>query len=282
MSTTDVPIRIQEGQERPAALTKPLLARRPWLQLGHANGFVTRHYTAAIDGLPPALAGFRILHLSDLHIRSVWSSAYDELIERTRSLAPDLILVTGDIVHNRPNHYPAMPHAQRLLTHLPSRLGLHAILGNHDNMRVGFELGQAGVSMLCGKRLLIHDRGATLELIGGPGVDRQHLRPEFAKSFPPRQAGTPRIMMIHFPCHYARLAGMQPDLFLCGHTHGGQVCLPTGRPIICHDPSPIHHCHGAHRFGRTHYIVNHGLGFSGFPIRLFCPAEVVLIELRGK
>jgi predicted MPP superfamily phosphohydrolase len=68
-----------------------------------------------------------------------------------------------------------------------------------------------------------------------------------------------------------------PDLFLCGHTHGGQVCLPGGRALLTHDKLPKHICKGIFRAGNTWMAISRGFGFAGMPARVFCPSEVIEI-----
>ena len=95
----------------------------------------------------------------------------------------------------------------------------------------------------------------------------------------PHGARTVRIVLSHYPDHLLRTRHLHPDLFLCGHTHGGQVCLPGGYPILRHDSSPRRLCTGIHWIERTWMVVNRGFGFSGMPVRLFCPAEVLDLRL---
>jgi len=85
----------------------------------------------------------------------------------------------------------------------------------------------------------------------------------------------------HFPDHLRRTAKLQPHLFLAGHTHGGQVCLPGRIPILKHDAMPRRCCSGIHRVGDTWLIVNRGFGYTTLPIRVFCPPEVLEIELTS-
>jgi hypothetical protein len=76
-------------------------------------------------------------------------------------------------------------------------------------------------------------------------------------------------------------ASLTPDLFLAGHTHGGQICLPGRIPIIRHDSLARRFWLGIHRVHGTWLVVNRGIGFStALQLRLFCPAEVVEIRLR--
>ncbi len=85
--------------------------------------------------------------------------------------------------------------------------------------------------------------------------------------------------MSHYPNHLHHAQRLGAQLFLTGHTHGGQVCLPGGKPIITHSSLPYKHCRGIHKLEKTWLVVNHGLGFSGLPLRVMCPPEVIELTL---
>jgi uncharacterized protein len=87
------------------------------------------------------------------------------------------------------------------------------------------------------------------------------------------------IALSHFPSHAVALAHAGVDLVLAGHTHGGQVCLPGGIPLITHDVLPRRFARGAHRLAQTWLVTSRGCGFSKYPIRVFCPAEAIEIVL---
>jgi predicted MPP superfamily phosphohydrolase len=74
---------------------------------------------------------------------------------------------------------------------------------------------------------------------------------------------------------------LDADFFLAGHTHGGQICLPGGWPLITHDRMPRRYSKGIFRFDGTWYIVSRGFGFAGVPVRINCPAEVAEITTVG-
>src|SRR5690349_1546522 len=98
--------------------------RGPWLQLFEQKGFEWNFIELPIANLPPGLTGFRVLHLTDLHLRPAWRNAYDELHRRIRSSPPDLLLITGDFVDDRHDHRPALGVVQKFLAGLQSRLGV--------------------------------------------------------------------------------------------------------------------------------------------------------------
>jgi predicted MPP superfamily phosphohydrolase len=239
-----------------------------------------RELPLPISHLPESLDGLRLVAVSDLHLTPAWHNAYDRVIEAVTALQADLVLVVGDIVDDKRTHVPARKVINRLLPSLPSRMGTFGILGNHDSLELGRELEEQGIRMLVGQRVMLESAGATLELIGAPGPMRKDLPEGFAQRYGPPERGVPRILMAHFPDHFPKLQSMAPDVYVCGHTHAGQVCLPGGLPLLVHDRQPRRLCRGYHRLGRTHYIVSHGLGFSGVAIRAFCPPEILLLVLR--
>jgi predicted MPP superfamily phosphohydrolase len=253
-----------------------------WLQLARPSGLEWTRVELPVPKLPPALDGLRILHLTDFHLRKRWYKAFDVLLARIADDPPDLLLSTGDYVDDKKNFRPALPLVLRLVAGFRARLGCFGIIGNHDGPRLAPELNGTNLAMIVGERRAIEigDGGAGIELIGIPGVKRKDLDPNFIPAQPPRKPGLLRVVLSHFPDHLKRARSLDTDLFLAGHTHGGQVCLPGGVPIIKHDSLPRRLCRGIHRVGPTWLIVGRGLGFSGLPIRAFCPPEAIEIVLR--
>jgi predicted MPP superfamily phosphohydrolase len=255
--------------------------RGPWLQIGSLHGFEWNRLDVTVEQLPARLQNLRIVHLTDLHVGRRWFAAYDHLIARLSADIPDLILFTGDFVDHVLDHRPALPILERLLTQLRSRLGIYAVTGNHDGDLLGPRLPRWGVHLLNGRYERLESEHASIELIGLPGVRRRNFDPEFVAGVPARQQAVPRIVLAHFPDQVALIGPLAPDVMLSGHTHGGQICLPNRRALITHDTLPKHMAHGCHRFGRTLLVVNRGFGMTRWPIRIFCPAEVIELRLAA-
>jgi predicted MPP superfamily phosphohydrolase len=247
----------------------------------HAVGFEWNRVRLPVPELPPPLSGLKIAHLSDLHLRGFWSKAYDQLIDRIETAQPDLVLITGDFIDDKHDHRPALPILKRFIPRLKARLGVFGILGNHDVDFITPYLAELGVNMIeAGFASLQADGDAKIELIGLPGVSRADLDAYFITSLPSKAPGALRIVLSHYPDHVRRVRPLRADLFLAGHTHGGQCCLPGGWPIIKHDALPRRLCRGVNRYDGTWLVVSRGLGFAGFlPARVFCPAEAIEITL---
>ncbi|MGC4031284.1 MAG: metallophosphoesterase [Tepidisphaeraceae bacterium] len=267
-----------------SAVTLPSPVRptwRQWVQLFRINDLIFSPYTLAIPNLPAALAGLRILHLTDLHITDDWMPAFDQLLARVAENPPDLILVTGDFVDTKHDARPAVPNVLRLMNGLKSRLGVYGILGNHDGDVLPALVGDWPVRILNNETVTLKDGDTAIELVGLYGVEPNDFSRRALHDIPTKPANTLRIVLSHFP-HQVTLFGTgQVDLFLSGHTHGGQVCLPGGIPLITHDPLPRRFAKGVHRLADRWLVVGRGLGFSTYRVRTFCPAEVIELTLRN-
>jgi predicted MPP superfamily phosphohydrolase len=262
--------------------------RGPWVELGSIKRFEWNRYELPVAALPPALEGLRILHLTDIHINSAWYPAMDELLRRVQHDPPDLLFITGDFVENKYDARNALPLVERFVDGLRSRFGVYAITGNHDGDFIAARVARLGVKILpIGSPTRVSVRGAQVELIGLAGLTRQDADVQDILNIQPRDMDgrgpcLPRMVLSHYPDALVRLQqhDVSPDLHFAGHTHGGQVCLPGGVPILRHDTLPRRYCHGVHRLGDSWLIVSRGMGYSSYPIRMFCPAEVVEVILR--
>ncbi|HEV2296681.1 MAG TPA: metallophosphoesterase [Tepidisphaeraceae bacterium] len=264
-------------------------SRGPWLQLGTIQQFTWTRQELPLSSLPPALEGLRILHLSDIHFKGGWYPAFDRLHARVQRDLPDLIFITGDFVEDKFDSRPALQLVERFVSGLRSRYGIFAVTGNHDGDLIGPRVARWGVNVLPIGAHPLTVRSAQIELITLAGVDRKDLttqdvldlRPRGPR-LPPVAQRVPRLVLSHYPDALRRVQALNvaPDIHFAGHTHGGQVCLPGGIPILRHDTLPRRYCSGVHRLADTWLVVSRGMGYSSYPIRVFCPAEVVEVVLR--
>jgi predicted MPP superfamily phosphohydrolase len=281
------------GPDAPPAQTAPRLdrvSRGPWLQWRLKPSLLEWNIAhLPVPSLPAALEGLRIVQVTDLHLRQRWHRIYDVLMERLRSEQPDLLLMTGDFVDDKRDHRPALPVLYRMLDAFRGKAGCYAVVGNHDRYGMGRRLRGTHVTVLedPGRPAYARHGGATIELIGLPGVHRKDLTRDVLDSLPTRgvspQPADLRIVLSHFPDHLRRTREiLRPDLFLAGHTHGGQCCLPGRIPILRHDSLPRRLCSGVHRVGDTWLVVCRGIGTTTIPLRVFCPPEVLEVRLKAE
>ena len=162
--------RVSGSASSPVERPVSRLSRGSWLALWHPGRVEWNRLTAGIEGLHPALAGLRIVHLTDLHLRGDWCSAYDRLIERINEAEPDLLLFTGDFIDSKDDHRAAIPTLERMFGQFKTRLGIFGVLGNHDGYLVGPLLKEMGVTWLNHQRMVLGTPEAEIELIGLPLV----------------------------------------------------------------------------------------------------------------
>ena len=248
---------------------------------GHRRLMVTR-LPLPFPDLPPALAGLRIVHVSDLHLgpladRDGIRGAIDEVL----ALDPDVVCVTGDIVDS-----PAADLDTWIpeLARLTARRGVFAILGNHDR-HIGADDVARALRERTSWRVLRDDiatidvDGARVNVIGFE--DRPHhcatdgLAPLLARA--PR--GEPSILLAHRPCVFPMAAAAGVHLMLAGHTHGGQLAVPGAPRLNVARAVMGRFDAGAFTLGGSTLYVSRGLGVSGQPLRIGVPREIAALTL---
>ena len=239
----------------------------------------TRQNLVRIPDLPQAFEGFRLLHLSDLHI-DIHPQLPEVLSARVREEDYDICVMTGDF---RTRTYGPYDQVLDGMSMLCSNLKAPAygILGNHDfiEMVSGFEA--MGMRMLLNESAKIERDGEAIYLAG---IDDPHYYTvdnleKAAWDIPP---DTVSILLSHTPEIYRKAAFCEFDLLLCGHTHAGQICLPGGIPVLLNAKCPRAYCRGAWSYRDLQGYTSAGSGSSGVDVRFNCPPEVTIHQLtRG-
>lgn len=227
--------------------------------------------------LPQPFDGLRLLHLSDMHVTR-WTRRLETWEEMLRTLTPDLVAITGDLGHRSWTWKRSLPNVRRIMDALHPPLGTFFILGNHDSAKLGPALEGPDRRMLENETAWLRRGGARIAVIG----IHQHRRidtdiPAAMRDVRPDDF---KLMLLHYPdlIYPAMAAGA--DVCLAGHTHGGQICWPDGRPILRLDVLPHAMCTGVHQLNGTWMVVNRGIGAAGLRVRMFCPPHIMMMTLR--
>ncbi len=243
----------------------------------NARQIQVRHNRVAIPRLPASFDGFTILHLSDLHL-DMSDDLPRVLAERVVDLEYDLCLITGDFRARTFGPWQPAVEGVRLLRRALSGRVL-AVLGNHDTLRMTRPLEELGIGLLFNE-WHAEERGE--ERIHVVGVDDPHFyrAHNLEKAFAGVPADGVAILLAHSPEIYRHAAYAGADLMLAGHTHGGQICLPGGIPLLCNARTPRALCAGAWRFETMQGYTSSGSGVCIVDVRLNCPPEVTLHTLH--
>jgi uncharacterized protein len=228
-----------------------------------------------IPGLPGALAGLRIVQITDLHIGPLLRKEWVEgVVERVRSLEPDLVAITGDLVDGTVDELREHVAPLARLTEAPR--GVYFTTGNHEYYSGVDEwlryLPSLGIRPLSNERVQVAP-GLDVAGIHDP-TGRGRLGPDLARALEGRDERTPVVLLAHQPRQFAEAAKRGVALTLSGHTHGGQI-WPFSWFVALVQP----YVAGLHRRGDAQLYVSRGTGFWGPPMRVFAPAEIAVLRL---
>jgi predicted MPP superfamily phosphohydrolase len=251
---------------------------------------VTRH-TVRLQQLPREFSGLRILHLTDIH-HSLYLSqrAVLEAVELANHLEPDVVALTGDyITYSRAFVEPAA----ELLGSLRARLGVYAVLGNHD-FRVGADavtraFRRHGIEVLRNRHTVLRAGSRRLTLAG---VDDLSYHADLHRALRGAPGAAPAILLSHSPAILPAAARHGVGLVLSGHTHGGQVRLAILDRLLDEHRKAQRPCRprarwdrfhmGWYRQGETLLYISRGIGTVVVPLRLGCPPEMPLFTLEPR
>jgi len=235
--------------------------------------------TVPVAGLPESWRGARIVQLSDLHAgRHVTRQRLQAIARRAARLQPDLLVVTGDIVHNSPAF---ARQAAEAIGSIPTRHGAFACLGNHDFWAgadaVDRELQRAGVQVLRNRGVLLRRGDDSLWLCGVD--DPWGGRPDLRAALAGRPGETATVLLSHQPNTWPLAQELGVELQLSGHTHGGQVAMLWLHRSLSLARLITPFVAGLYRAGRSYLYVNRGAGSVMPMVRLGARPEVTELTL---
>ena len=232
-----------------------------------------------IKGLHPALEGFTIVQMTDIHLRPY---TQPNLVRRSVAMAnqlrPDLIVLTGDYVWRvREAAYEIAP----ILAGLNAKFGVYSVMGNHDYwldiQALQDSFNACRLPVLYNQGVAIDVGGAVLYLAGMDDGWAGH--PDLKLALDQAPAGAPVILLLHEPdLADDTLRDPRISLQLSGHTHGGQVIIP-GRPPFFHPYLGKKYPAGLYKVQAAWLYTNRGLGCISVPLRINCPPEITQFTL---
>ena len=253
------------------------LLERSWVDV--------EHRTVSLPGLAEGLSGFCIAQISDIHLSRFTSEEHlMAAVTRINALQPDLVVLTGDYVGHEVRYAAGLIEPLRLL-----EPPAYAVYGNHDlwtdREAVGAALAETPVVLLVNQSV---EAAPGLIIAGVDDAWSGDPRPRLALAGAP--SGYTNVLLCHEPDYINTIQREKAPvaLQLSGHSHGGQVRLPTTRPdgvgLATHAPIlphmatqyPIGHYH----IGSYQLYTNRGLGVWPLPFRLNCRPEITLFTLQ--
>ncbi len=240
--------------------------------------------TISVTSAPDGFAGYRIAVISDLHGKE-FGEDNEKLIDYVRDLEPDLIAVTGDLIHDQAQMAMVRPVAKGLASIAPT----YYVTGNHEWAagvvpQLKELLDQCGITVLSNEYVMLTEGGDQIALLGAEdsnGYADQMTVGELADQVRQEQGDVYTILLSHRNNHYDQYQQARVDLTLAGHAHGGLIRLPTTDGLI--GPKRElwpQYTAGLYDLSYGQMVVSRGLG-NQFPcFRLFNRPDVPLVVLE--
>lgn len=222
----------------------------------------------------------RIVHISDLHTEG-FGRRHEKALRIVREAQPDIIVLTGDYLNGSRMKY--LPELLRFVGELEAPLGVYAIEGNFEYGQCPFEMFEnVGIQVLEDEYVRFEEYGFTLCGLSCCW-DLQEAQRSILKGV---RAGHPEdylAVLCHYPNHIEEPELANADLYLCGHTHGGQVRLPLWGAIVTLSKLGKKYECGSYKYGETQIYVSRGLGMEGGSVprvRFLCRPEITIIDIQ--
>ncbi len=255
-----------------------------WTTLLEPLLLLDRSYTLQLQQPFPEL---RVAVLTDLHLGAPQQRLryLDRIVDQTRALDPDMVLMAGDYFYE---YLLATRYPPSVLTaplrRLRPRYGVYAVLGNHDyNMQpkqIRQALEAAGVVVLENESAFVAGPGKSgIWVVGLADLVTAGAEPQRAFAGVPPDA--PVLVLSHTPDVFPLLDKYRFALGVAGHLHGGQINIPGYGPPYLPSQYDRRFFDRHVREGLRDYFMAPGTGMSVLPMRFNAPPEISLLLLRG-
>lgn len=221
-------------------------------------------------------ASFRLVQISDLHCDKKMRNE-QRLVELINNMEPDIIVFTGDAL----NTLEALPRFKNTMKNLKANLAKLAVCGDFDPGHDLNLFGSTDFDLLDRKTVILQNNGEEIYVTG--------LCREYYSSFGELLNSVPEnsfsLFLYHCTCFVEDLGNLNVDLYLCGHTHGGQVALPIYGALVTFSKYGKKYESGLYELNNTILYVNRGIGMKGGTVprvRFLARPEITVFDIKPK
>ena len=250
---------------------------------------VTTYYRPKFSRLPKAFNGFTAAHISDLHNKN-FGGALEKKIEEIK---PDIIVITGDIIHINGDYAHALSAASGFSEIAPT----YYVNGNHESVLSCYnefaeKLRAAGVKILHNEIEYVERENDKIALVGmsdptfftapSGGVKKDAFKRKIHELLSSIPSEVFRMVLSHRPELHEFYVSENIDLVFTGHAHGGQVRVPFFGALYAPNQGLFpRYTDGMKNVGERYTVISRGLGKSNPVPRIFNPPEVVVAVLKS-
>ena len=244
----------------------------------NARNITVKAINIEFADLPNRFHGYRILHMTDLHLDGL-DGIDDTICEIIRNLRYDLCVLTGDYRVKTHGGFKRILEPMRKITKATkAKDGILGVLGNHDTYLMVSDLEKMGIRILSNETVTVDKKNERIAITGTD--DPHYYYTDQAVNCLEEEIGGFKIVLAHSPELYDVAAENNYSLYLCGHTHGGQICLPGGIPIFTHVYTGRKFYRGLWSYSNMKGYTNQGCATVAIPVRFNSEAEITLITLE--
>lgn len=228
----------------------------------------------------------RIIQISDMHNRK-FGKNNEKVFRQLKKFTPDIVLITGDLIDRSTKEFSRVKgFIQELTLNCPH---VYFVNGNHEcehprEQQLHQILIENGVKILNNENIVCNVEGNSVNIIGINDAATDH--DDLQKATDRVDGNYYTILLSHAPniVWKEEEAISKMNLILSGHTHGGQLRIPfIGALVIPEQKFPATYDQGTYKLDKdcTLYI-DHGLGTTRLPVRLFCRSQITYMEVFHK
>ncbi len=261
---------------------KVFLKLTPFYKKGveNARNIVLNKVDVFFENIPENFDGYTILHMTDLHLDSLPEMDV-KICEKINELKVDLCVLTGDYRESTTGNFEKILNSlQRIVPNIRHNDGILAVLGNHDTCLMVEPFEVAGLTMLINETIDIY-RGDSRISVTGLDDPYYYYTDQSLRTLEESPEGF-KIVLVHAPSMFDLASDAGYSLYLTGHTHGGQICLPGGIPVIRHLRHGKKYYRGIWHYNQMTGYTGQGVGVVGIPVRFNTQSEITLFRLYRK
>jgi len=267
-----------------------LIVFQAGLLAAEVDGLYVEPFRLGTTQLPLSAPAFlpdrplRILQISDLHVERI-TPRERQMLADVDALQPDLIVLTGDYINeDYTGEARARQDARQVLSGLHAPYGVYAVIGTVDSPEIMAAIFTGlDIHVLDNRVETLSLPGGDLTLVGVTDTDDwerdRAMLASLMKTVPPDAYS---LLLYHSPDLIEAASTDGVNLFLAGHTHGGQIRLPFYGAVITFSRFGKKYEMGRYQVGATTLYISRGIGMEGLNLpraRFLCPPELVLLEL---
>ena len=238
------------------------------------------HNDLKVAKLPNSFHGYKILHVSDPHFNG-FEELTANMLKKINEADYDYCVLTGDYRYRSFGEMDFSIQGLREIRRVVNK-DIVAILGNHDSIQMVPLIEALGIRVLLNEHLQIEKNNDSLYLVGvdDPSYYRTHdLSKAIGSTLSMEDKNVCSLLLAHSPNLLREASKAGINAYLCGHTHGGQICLPGGVPLLKDSKLPRHCIAGDWQYEAMIGYTSVGVGASVVEARFFCPPEITVHTL---